>query len=86
MDVLWELPPLGTAGEAFELGWAVGIGGWTWVGDRFWVGANGVLGLELNLLPIPLDIGIEYRPSLRFAPDVECEVFDLGGHVRFYFM
>ncbi len=86
VDVLWEMPALAHAAGAFELGWSAGVGGWAWVGDPFWLGANGIVGLEFNLEPIPLDIVLEYRPALRVVPDgLGFDLVDFGGHVRFYF-
>jgi hypothetical protein len=85
IDFLIEMPTITTAGDVFELGWALGLGGWTWIPDPFWLGANGVVGLEFNFIPVPLDLVLEYRPAIRLVPDVGVELVDFGGHVRFYF-
>lgn len=85
LDFLLELPTITTVDGVFDLNWEAGIGGWAWIGDPFWFGANGVLGLQFNLIPIPLDIVLEYRPALRVIPDIGVEVVDFGAHVRFYF-
>jgi len=85
IDFLVEMPVITTVEEAFELAWAIGAGGWTWIPDPFWLGVNGVLGLEFNFIPIPLDLVLEDRPAIRVVPDVGAELVDFGGHVRFYF-
>lgn len=85
VDVLWEMPELVRAEEGVALAWSLGAGGWTWVGAPFWLGANGVLGLELRVLPVPLDLVLEWRPSLRLVPEVGVELVDFGGHLRIWF-
>jgi hypothetical protein len=85
IDFLIEMPTITTAADVFELGWAIGVGGWTWIPDPFWLGINGVLGLEFNFIPIPLDLVLEYRPAIRVVPDVGTDLYDFGGHIRFYF-
>lgn len=84
-DLLWEMPVIATVDGAFDVAWSAGVGGWAWVGDPTWLGASGVLGMELRFIPIPLDFVVEYRPSVRLIPDVGVNVFDLGAHLRFYF-
>ena len=85
LDFLLERPTITTFDGAFDLNWEAGVGGWTWIGDPFWFGVNGVLGLQFDLIPIPLDIVLEYRPAIRVIPDVGVQVVDFGAHVRFYF-
>jgi hypothetical protein len=53
--------------------------------DRLLVGASGVLGLEFLIQPIPLDIVLEYRPSVMVVPGLGFDLVSFDGHVRFYF-
>jgi hypothetical protein len=85
LDFLLELPTLATAQDLFELGWEAGLGAWTWIGDPFWLGVNGAAGLQLNFLPVPIDLVLEWRPAIRIVPDIGVELVDFGGHLRFYF-
>lgn len=85
VDWLYEGAPLFHEDLILDIGWEIGFGGWTWVGDPFWLGANGVLGLQFEFVPIPLDVVFEYRPAMRFYDDFGVEFGDFGGHVRIYF-
>ena len=51
------------------------------------VQATGALvgGLRLELMPIPLDIAVEYRPLLDIVPNVQLDAGYFGGHIRIYF-
>lgn len=64
-----------------ELGAGAGVG----FNDN--VQASGALvgGLRLELMPIPLDIAVEYRPLLDIVPNVQLDAGYFGGHVRIYF-
>ncbi len=88
-DFLVEMPEFFRL-SAVELAWNIGGGLGLSVfdsdfGDDLAISVQGVLGFEVNLVPIPLDIVIEYRPELQLVEDVEFDVFDLGAHVRYYF-
>jgi len=85
-DLLFELPTIVMAGDVMELGWAVGPGVWTSIGGDFWLGVNGTLGLEFNFIPVPIDVVIEYKPSLLLIDNVDFSPYSFGGHVRIYFM
>ncbi len=92
-DYLLEQPALGNP-EGLEIAWCVGPGLGlglatydTAGGTESWVAvsAGGVAGLEFNLEVIPLDIVLEYRPSLVLLPDLEFALVNFGGQVRYYF-
>lgn len=85
-SALAEFPAI-TENEDFELGWCAGAGPYLAVGDNFWLGAHGILGLEFNIRVIPLEITLEYRPSLELiGPDeISLELIDFGGHIRWWF-
>lgn len=88
-DALVEMPAL-YQNDDIEIAWAIGAGPYLAVGDDFWLGASGVLGIEFNIQPIPLEFTLEYRPTLEligprgdnasgFYP------FGFGGHLRWWF-
>ncbi len=84
LDYLWEGPSL-ARGSVIDLGWAIGLGGFGGFGDAFWLGASGVLGLEFNFVPVPIDIVLEYRPGLLILNDLKADLINFGGHIRYYF-
>ncbi len=84
-DVLIENGPL-LASALLNLDWNYGIGaGIASHNDNLAVAASGIVGLELNLNVLPIDLVLEYRPSLSISPDVDLEIVDFTGHLRFYF-
>lgn len=88
VDYLIELPDIVTAGDAFVLGWNAGVGGALGVADGhsdLAVAAAGIVGLEFRLIPVPIDIVLEYRPGLLIIPDVAFDAVDFTAHIRFYF-
>lgn len=85
LDFLFEMPYL-AEGEDVTLGWNIGPGVGVWLDDHYAaVAAAGVLGLELGIIPVPLDVVVEYRPRLLLVPDVGFDWFEATGHVRYYF-
>jgi len=88
VDYLIELPDIVTAGDAFVLGWNAGIGGALGVADGhsdLAIAAAGIVGLEFRIIPVPIDIVLEYRPGLLIVPDVAFDAVDFTAHIRFYF-
>lgn len=96
-DYLFEMPTIAKAGQAFELAWNFGAG--LGVGfdddeydhkddhyhDYFALAASFVLGLEFDLIPIPLDIVLEFRPGLLLVPYIDLDLVDFTAHIRVYF-
>ena len=87
-DFLYEQPNI-VSTEPFNLGWNAGVGAGLGVASTgFWgLGANGVVGLEFNFNPFPIDITLEYRPGIFFYENGfgGIALFDFGGHIRFWF-
>ena len=92
IDYLREMPDIVRAGRAFDLAW--NFGGGLGLGfddhddtdhDDVAFALAFVLGLEFNFIPIPLDIVLEWRPSLLFIPDVDFDAVDFTAHIRVYF-
>jgi hypothetical protein len=85
-DFLLEQPNIAST-EPFNLGWNAGLGGGIGIAGNgfFGFGVNGVLGLEFNFNPIPIDLTLEYRPGLYiFENGFGIDFFDLGAHLRFW--
>jgi hypothetical protein len=90
-EFLVEMPTLHEQ-EELEIAWNIGAGPFIAVQDSsfgpsdvLWLGASGVLGVELNFKVVPIDFVLEYRPSILVVPDFYISLVDFGGHVRFYF-
>jgi hypothetical protein len=69
---------------AWNAGAGVGLGVST-SKERAEVAASGVLGLELLLVPAPVDLVIEYRPVVGVIPGFGIDVLDFTAHLRVYF-
>ena len=84
-DLLYEGGPL-TGNESVTLDWEAGGGAGIGISDfGFGLGIAGVVGLQLNIHAVPLDIVIEYRPAIYFVPGFAINWLDFTGHVRYYF-
>lgn len=83
LDYLWEMPDI-TASGPLVLGWNVGLGGTIGIYDPPFIGASGVLGLELDFQPVPIDVVLEYRPGISIVPGIGLDLVNFTGHVRFY--
>lgn len=88
VDYLFEMPSF-AASQYFTLDWSFGLGAGFGV-ETFSNGSprlagSGVAGLEFNFTRIPLDVVVEYRPTLVLLRDVGLHLIDFTAHVRFYF-
>lgn len=84
-DILYEGGPL-AGNESVTLDWEVGGGAGIGLGDRsFGLAAAFVAGLQLNIHAIPIDLVVEYRPSIYFVPGFGINWIDFTGHIRYYF-
>jgi hypothetical protein len=100
--LLWEMPTL-VEEDDFDLAWNVGPGAafWTYGYDGYpydyglnYVALTAVLGLELDLNDVPLDVVLEWRPGI-YIVSVGSGVYAdsgaglylgaVGGSVRYYF-
>jgi hypothetical protein len=86
LDLLKEQPSF-AGGGPLKLGWNYGLGGGAVIvdGGGLGLGASGVAGLEFLIQPIPLDVVLEYRPGLWIVPDVDLDLINFSGHIRYYF-
>jgi hypothetical protein len=86
-DYLLEMPALTEAGPV-EIAWNVGAGagvGLFPAADVVAIQGAGVAGLEFALIPVPLDITLEYRPTIGITPNVGLDLVNFTGHIRWFF-
>ena len=83
IDALWDFlyRPLG--GEAFS--WYVGAGPSLFIGNDFWLGISGEIGLEYAFNGVPIVIGVDWRPTFWLLENTEFEAGGFGFNVRFKF-
>jgi hypothetical protein len=83
IDALWDFvyKPLG--GEAFN--WYLGAGPTTYIGDDFWLGLTGEIGLEYRFKTVPISLGADWRPTLWVIKETEFGADSFGLNVRFRF-
>ena len=85
VDLLWSQPEFASGGPV-NLAWNIGFGGGVGVGSgNPLVGISGVAGLEFIVQPAPIDIVLEYRPTLIVQPGTDMELVNFSGHIRYYF-
>jgi hypothetical protein len=87
VDYLFEMPSL-AASQYFTLDWSFGLGagfGVSTAGGSPSLAGSGVAGLEFNFTRVPLDVVVEYRPTVGILSDVHLHLVDFTAHVRFYF-
>ena len=83
-DLLWEQRPLFQA-DALDIAWNIGPGvNLAAANNALGLGVGGVLGLEFNIHPFPMDIVLEYRPGISVIPDLQADLIGFGGHIRVY--
>ncbi len=91
IDFLKEMPDLFSE-DGVALAWNAGVGGLLGIyEDDFGndagvkAGVSGIIGLEFVIDPIPLDLVLEYRPSIILVPRTDIEFIDFSAHIRFWF-
>ena len=86
VDFLLERGPI-VGDNQLSLDWEIGAGGGLGFGDNggLGLGVAGVAGLQLNIHALPIDIVVEFRPTIVIVPDVYFNIVDFTGHVRYYF-
>ncbi|MEZ4459594.1 MAG: hypothetical protein R3E66_07650 [bacterium] len=86
-DAIFEQPVFAGNGSV-DLAWNFGLGGGLGLSDynnNIGAAAAGILGLEVLINVIPIDIVLEFRPNILVVPDVAFDLVDFTGHIRFYF-
>ena len=83
-DYLYNFSPF-VQQEELSVGWYAGFGGALLLGQST-IGASGIVGVDVDVDEVPLDVYFEYRPSLYFQPfDSGLYLVSFGGGVRYYF-
>ncbi|QED28806.1 hypothetical protein FRD01_16485 [Microvenator marinus] len=71
-----------------ELAWNFGIGGGLGLSeyeDAIGAAVAGILGLEVLINVIPIDLVLEWRPNALVIPGFGLDLVNFTGHLRFYF-
>lgn len=85
VDYLLELPEF-YQGSILNIGPAIGLGASVGMSNNYLGAAvSGVGGIEFNFNPIPIDLVLEWRPTLNVIPDVGVSLIAFMGHIRYYF-
>jgi hypothetical protein len=86
-DHLYEMPTI-AEGDAAELAWNWGAGAGVGIFSEtatLGVGVSAVAGLEVAFKPVPLDLVVEYRPTLAVLPGVDLDLIGATAHLRYFF-
>jgi hypothetical protein len=88
LDYLFEMPSLARS-QYFTVDWSFGLGGGfgvqTFSNGSPALAGSGIAGLEFNFTKVPLDLVIEYRPSVGFLPDFGLNLVNFTAQLRIYF-
>ncbi len=84
LDLLYNMPTF-FQHEVLNLAWNAGFGGGLGLhSEKINLAAAFVLGFEINLNIIPIDLVVEWRPRLNIISDVDFDPIGFTGHVRIY--
>ena len=83
VDALWDLlyKPFGR--EAFY--WYLGVGPTTYLGNEFWLGVSGEIGIEYRFETVPVAIGIDWRPTIWLVKETKFGADSFGLNIRYVF-
>lgn len=98
VDLLFNMPVI-TDEDSVVLAWNIGGGGslgirddgWDrhphreWRGHNTWLAGQFVAGLEFLFPSAPIDLVLEWRPTLFIVPGMRLNIENFGFHVRYYF-
>src|SRR4029079_5981579 len=87
LDYLFEMPTL-VSSPYFNIDWDFGLGGGVGVatgGGTPGVAASAIAGLEFNFTRAPVDVALEYRPTIGFLPGFGSGLIGCTAHVRLWF-
>ena len=91
IDALFEQATL-AGNNDIELAWNFGVGGGLgfadndfYRDDRVGAAIAGILGLEVLINAIPIDVVLEWRPNALIVPGFYLNLIHFSGHIRFYF-
>jgi hypothetical protein len=90
----WHLPVFDTEGFYFYYGGGAHLGVWdsgrdyyssTKQGTNFFLGVDGIIGLEYDFFDIPLSIGLDWKPGMNVIADFGFFWDDLALSFRYLF-
>lgn len=73
--------PLGA--EAFN--WYVGAGPSMFIGDPFYLGFSGEIGLDYHFVEVPLSLSLDWRPTFWLIEETDIRAGGFGLNVRYVF-
>ncbi|MFZ4549277.1 MAG: hypothetical protein ACOYN4_17650 [Bacteroidales bacterium] len=83
VDALLDFINKPLSGEEFS--WYLGAGPTTYIGDVFWLGVCGEIGLEYKFNTVPIVIGADWRPTLWIIETTDFGANSFGLNVRYRF-
>lgn len=83
VDALWDFIVQPISGEAFS--WYAGAGASTYIGNDFYLGASGEIGLEYRFNTVPIVLGLDWRPTFWIVTDTRFGADSFGLNVRWDF-
>jgi len=83
IDALWNFIYKPVNGG--DLNWYAGVGPSLVIGDDFFVGASGEIGLEYVFDRTPIVIGLDYRPTFWIVEETDFEWGGFGLNIRYRF-
>lgn len=83
IDVIWDFIYRPIGDEPFN--WYVGVGPYAVIGDPFWLGAVGEIGLEYRFNTVPIVIGADWRPSISIIETTDLHFNGFGLNIRYRF-
>ena len=63
----------------------MGAGPSTFIGDEFWLGLSGEIGLEYRFATVPIAIGADWRPTMWLVKETKFGADSFGLNVRYVF-
>ncbi len=83
IDALWDFLYKPLSAEAFN--WYLGVGPSTYIGNDFWLGVSGEIGLEYRFHGAPVALGFDWRPTFWVLKETSFGAGSFGLNVRYVF-
>ncbi len=83
IDALWDFLYKPLTNEAFN--WYLGVGPSTYIGDAFWLGVSGEIGLEYRFQTVPVALGFDWRPTFWLIDETSFGAGSFGLNIRYVF-
>lgn len=83
VEALYDFYRKPLQGEAFSI--YAGAGAFAWLGDPFFLGVSGEIGLDYHFKQLPLSLSFDWRPSFTIIESTSFDATRFGFNVRFVF-